>query len=270
MTGGPRADIRHPRTLIAVRHSAESFHCSAHQRAETRNRIAAKSRRLEAYHLLQPNTIHQMFRRFTESGISRARSSSTLARPCICRLSVFRRFTWPSTGPLLQRSVTAGSTASTSRRSWPTKPSIIPRPLVSARPSHARSAAAVRTNVVLAPIVPRFRWPIQDDDSGKDEARMRRQPVLTGHHLDHGTGPANSQSARRRPFIPYRRQSSRVVPAVPGPHEIREHELGDTFANRLAGFMIEPVVDPGVDAAHGLFFGRRPEGVKRMRNVRTV
>src|SRR4051812_10177567 len=41
----------------------------------------------------------------TESGVSRARSNSKPARPYIWRLIVFSRFTCPSTGPLLQRSV---------------------------------------------------------------------------------------------------------------------------------------------------------------------
>ena len=50
-------------------------------------------------------------RLYGESGISRARRSSTPARPYIWRLIVFSRFTCPSTGPLLQRSVTAASTA---------------------------------------------------------------------------------------------------------------------------------------------------------------
>jgi hypothetical protein len=43
----------------------------------------------------------------TESGMSRARRSSTPALPYIWRLIVFSRFTCRSTGPLLHRSVTA-------------------------------------------------------------------------------------------------------------------------------------------------------------------
>jgi hypothetical protein len=46
-----------------------------------------------------------------DSGNRRARSSLTPARPYIWRLSVLRRLMCPSTGPLLQGSVTAASTA---------------------------------------------------------------------------------------------------------------------------------------------------------------
>jgi hypothetical protein len=45
------------------------------------------------------------------SGNSRARRSSTPARPYICRRSVLSRLMWPSTGPLLHACVTAPSTA---------------------------------------------------------------------------------------------------------------------------------------------------------------
>ena len=45
---------------------------------------------------------------------TRARSSSNPARPYICRLIVFSRFTCPSTGPLLHLAVTAAVTADSS------------------------------------------------------------------------------------------------------------------------------------------------------------
>src|SRR5262249_35644748 len=47
---------------------------------------------------------------------TRARSNTNPARPYICRLIVFNRFTCPSTGPLLHVSVTAACTAASSRR----------------------------------------------------------------------------------------------------------------------------------------------------------
>src|ERR1035438_4908584 len=43
----------------------------------------------------------------TGNGKTRARNSSNSARPYICRFRVFRRFIWPSTGPLLQACSTA-------------------------------------------------------------------------------------------------------------------------------------------------------------------
>jgi hypothetical protein len=47
---------------------------------------------------------------------TRSRSSSTLARPYIWRLRNFKRLTWPSVWPLLQRSVKAARTAGKSLR----------------------------------------------------------------------------------------------------------------------------------------------------------
>jgi len=47
---------------------------------------------------------------------TRALSNTNPARPYICRLIVFNRFTCPSTGPLLHVSVTAACTAASSRR----------------------------------------------------------------------------------------------------------------------------------------------------------
>ena len=47
---------------------------------------------------------------------TRALSKTNPALPYICRLTVFRRLTCPSTGPLLHRCVTAASTADSSRR----------------------------------------------------------------------------------------------------------------------------------------------------------
>ena len=47
---------------------------------------------------------------------TRARRSTNPARPYICRLIVFSRFTCPSTGPLLHGSVTAAWTHASSRR----------------------------------------------------------------------------------------------------------------------------------------------------------
>lgn len=45
------------------------------------------------------------------SGSKRARSNSIPARPYICRFSILRRLSCPSTGPLLHGSLTAASTA---------------------------------------------------------------------------------------------------------------------------------------------------------------
>jgi hypothetical protein len=45
------------------------------------------------------------------SGSKRARSSSIPARPYVCRFSILRRLSCPSTGPLLRGSLTADSTA---------------------------------------------------------------------------------------------------------------------------------------------------------------
>jgi hypothetical protein len=45
---------------------------------------------------------------------TRARSKANPARPYICRLTVFNRFTCPSTGPLLHLCVTAACTAASS------------------------------------------------------------------------------------------------------------------------------------------------------------
>lgn len=55
------------------------------------------------------------------SGRRRARSSSTPARPYICRFSILSRLICPSTGPLLQRWLTAASTAARSCWSVRTK-----------------------------------------------------------------------------------------------------------------------------------------------------
>lgn len=46
--------------------------------------------------------------------ITRRLSSSNPARPYICRFSIFRRFTWPSTTPLLQLLVMASHIAAAS------------------------------------------------------------------------------------------------------------------------------------------------------------
>ena len=52
---------------------------------------------------------------------TRLRSRSCLAQPCICRLIIFTRLTWPSTGPLFQGRVSPAVTASWSRRRPVTK-----------------------------------------------------------------------------------------------------------------------------------------------------
>jgi hypothetical protein len=60
-------------------------------------------------------------------------------------LIVFSRFTWPSTGPLLQRSVTAASTAKMSRCNRDSKCWINAMPLDRARSIHRCNAVTVRT-----------------------------------------------------------------------------------------------------------------------------
>src|SRR5450631_2278109 len=75
------------------------------------------SRVLFVYHLLNAELLalpHSWCNGLTGNGKTRARNSSNSACPYICRFSVFSRFTWPSTGPLLQTYSTAFSTAARS------------------------------------------------------------------------------------------------------------------------------------------------------------